>query len=314
MALTPPCVIVEDQNRETIRHGTVSFPLACYEEDMTCYSVPWHWHDDLEFILCERGVVTVNAGKLHAAIRQGQGIFINAKVLHSVEFAAAAPSLLHSGVFHPSFTGSRETVFWQKYAAPILAPGAPQYFLLDGSEKWHDKALDALNQIWSAVKEDAPDYENLARYLLTSVLRLLGEHGQIRHAAISPKEQEASERLKQMLRFIEEHYSEEITVGDIAASIYMSERSCLRDFRCVLGITPIQYVKQYRIEKAAELLLYTDRKAGEIGAECGFYDASYFTRIFRRMKNCTPLEYREQFSAARKNPPENPALRSYSPS
>lgn len=48
----------------------------------------------------------------------------------------------------------------------------------------------------------------------------------------------------------------------------------------MLGITPIQYVKQYRVEKAAELLRSTRLKTGEIGAECGFTDSSYFIKIF----------------------------------
>ena len=62
-----------------------------------------------------------------------------------------------------------------------------------------------------------------------------------------------------------------------------------------LGITPIQYVKQYRVEKAAELLRSTRLKTGEIGAECGFTDGSYFIKIFREIKHCTPKEYRMKF-------------------
>lgn len=64
----------------------------------------------------------------------------------------------------------------------------------------------------------------------------------------------------------------------------------------MLGLTPIQYVKQYRIEKAAEMLLTTRLKAGEIGAACGFSDMSYFTKSFREAKHCTPKEYQRRFA------------------
>ena len=51
----------------------------------------------------------------------------------------------------------------------------------------------------------------------------------------------------------------------------------------------------YSREKAAELLRSTRLKTGEIGAECGFADGSYFIKTFREVKHCTPLEYRQRF-------------------
>ena len=51
---------------------------------------------------------------------------------------------------------------------------------------------------------------------------------------------------------------------------------------------------EYRIEKAAGLLLSTEKKAGEIATACGFSDISYFTRRFREINGCTPLEYRKE--------------------
>lgn len=302
MAITPPCVVVEKQGRELAQHGTALFPLACYDENLTCYCVPWHWHEDFEYILAAEGHVTVGAEKARIVLEQGQGIFINSGVLHAVEFAETGPSVLHSGVFHPRFAGGMDTVFWQKYAASLLAPGAPPYFLLDGSAAWHAEALECLEDVWSALKNEPADYENLARYRLTTALRLLSAHRPAVHTEPSPKDREAARRMKQMLRFIEEHYAEELTVADIAATASLSESACLRSFRQLLGTTPIQYVKQYRIEKAAQLLLATGLKAGEIGAECGFWDMSYFTKTFREMKNCTPTEYRRRFGKGSETP------------
>ena len=65
-----------------------------------------------------------------------------------------------------------------------------------------------------------------------------------------------------MLRFVEEHYAEELTVERIAASVALSESACLRSFRQMLGITPIQYVKQFRVEKAAELARFHPAQDG----------------------------------------------------
>ena len=61
----------------------------------------------------------------------------------------------------------------------------------------------------------------------------------------------------------------------------------------MIGSTPIQYVKQVHIEKAAELLISTDRKLSDIGAECGFQETSFFAKTFRKLKGCTPGEFRK---------------------
>ena len=113
---------------------------------------------------------------------------------------------------------------------------------------------------------------------LSAALRLLSTQCVGGKTKVSEQEQIASERMKRMLRYVEEHYAEELTVEKIAACVALSESACLRSFRQLLGITPIQYVKQFRVEKAAELLRSTRLKTGEIGLECGFSDGSYFIK------------------------------------
>lgn len=103
-----------------------------------------------------------------------------------------------------------------------------------------------------------------------------------------------SERTKVMLQYIQEHYSEEISLLKIAESAHICESECLRCFRNVIGYSPIQYVKQLRIQKAAEMLLCTNWKISDIGQECGFQEMSYFAKTFRELKGCTPNAFRKQ--------------------
>ena len=279
MALAQNCGIpATEQGRELVQHGSTLFPIACYEERLTCYSVPWHWHEDFEYIYAHEGTVVVGVDKKRICLTEGQGIFIN------------------SGVFHPRLTGGRDTVFWQKLIRPLLAAGAPGYFLLQDSEPWQAQMLARLREVWQLVSEEPDDYENRVRYLLSAALHTLTAHCPAGECRTSQQEQVAAERMRRMLHFVEEHYPEELTVERIADSVALSESACLRSFRQLLGTTPIQYVKQYRIEKAAELLLSTSMKTGEVGVECGFADTSYFTKTFREMKNCTPKEYRRRFA------------------
>ena len=78
MALALNCGIPSTpQGRELVQHGSALFPIACYEERLTCYSVPWHWHEDFEYILAYEGTVTVGVDKKRICLAEGEGVFIN---------------------------------------------------------------------------------------------------------------------------------------------------------------------------------------------------------------------------------------------
>lgn len=293
--LCAPDIAAGADGRELVQHGSALFPIACYAEDLESYAVAWHWHEEFEYILAVQGPLNVNVGKTRLTLQTGQGVLINSGVLHAVEQAGTSGAMLHSGVFHPRLVGGMDTIFWQKLIRPLLQPGAPAFFWLEEEEPRQRQVLAHLRNAWNAVAEEPFDYENQVRYHLSAALHLLSIQCADEKRKVSRQEQIAAERMKQMLRFVEEHYAEELTAERIAADAALSESACLRSFRQVLGITPIQYVKQFRVEKAAELLRSTQLKTGEIGAECGFADGSYFIKTFREIKHCTPKEYRKRF-------------------
>ena len=249
-------VVADDEGRELVQHGSALFPIACYEEDLKSYSVAWHWHEEFEYILAVKGPLAVDVSKARLVLQTGQGVFVNSGVFHAVEQAETGDALLHSGVFHPRLIGGMDTIFWQKLVHPLLQPGAPAFFLLDEADDGQKAVLCHLREVWDAVAQEVFDYENQARYHLSAAVHLLGMQCEGGKTKVSQQEQIAAQRMKQMLRFVEEHYAEELNVERISDCVALSESACLRSFRQLLGITPIQYVKQYRIEKAAELFRY----------------------------------------------------------
>ncbi len=60
MALSKCDVIINQQGRELLEHGTSLFPIACYDDNLAEMAVPWHWHDELEAIIIETGNVIVS--------------------------------------------------------------------------------------------------------------------------------------------------------------------------------------------------------------------------------------------------------------
>ena len=85
-----------------------------------------------------------------------------------------------------------------------------------------------------------------------------------------------------------------------AASASVSKSECLRCFRASIGATPIQYLRQFRVQKAAELLVGTGLKISDVGAQCGFQEPSYFIKTFRELMGRTPAAYRAQKRASPK--------------
>ena len=288
---------ISPQGRELVSHGTPLFPAAFYHDDLDREVVPWHWHDELEAVLVESGATEISAGVRRYRLSAGQGLFINAGVLHAGRGVAGTHCRYHSIVFHPRLIGGGiDSVFWQAYLRPLIA-GGMKSVPLNGSQPWHRPALDAIERAWQEGANDAPGYEFRVRAALSELVFLLCRQMPAQRTRASEKAQRDAERIKQMLRFIDQNYAEPISAPAIAASAMISESECLRCFRSTIGMPPIQYLKQYRVQKAAELLTSTDRKIADIAASCGFPDTSYFTRSFREVKGVTPGEYRRRDGA-----------------
>ena len=152
----------------------------------------------------------------------------------------------------------------------------------------------AIQEAWQACVFETEGFEFTVRERLSRLIFLLAKNCPKTEKRPSEKALRDGERIKAMLRYIQGHYAEELTLAKIAQSAAVSKNECLRCFQSMIGSTPIQYVKQIRIQKAAELLASTDRKISDIGMECGFQEMSYFAKTFRELKGCTPGAFRRR--------------------
>lgn len=287
------CAIQTDMNgRELITHGMADFPIACYYGDLSTWAVPWHWHEELEILLISEGSVLAAAGNEKFTLNAGDGLFINAGVLHADWHAAPGACLLRSIVFHPRLVGgTADSVFWQKYLQPLLTDPSRPCAVLRPGVPWQRTVLEAFERAYRAVLNDVPGYEFRARAELSECIWLLTENAPATRP-LPKKALRSADRIKTMLQFVQLHYAEELTVEQIAASASISPSECLRCFRDMIGTTPNQYLRTQRAQRAAELLCGTGLPVTEIAAQCGFQDSSYFARAFRQVYGCGPTEYR----------------------
>ena len=97
-------------------------------------------------------------------------------------------------------------------------------------------------------------------------------------------------QVRQSKAFMDKHYSKKIELENIAAAAFMSRFHYIRIFQQVYGVTPRQYLKSYRIEKAKELLK-THTPITQVCLDVGYESVPTFSKAFKNGTGCTPKEY-----------------------
>ncbi|MBQ7387563.1 MAG: helix-turn-helix transcriptional regulator [Clostridia bacterium] len=103
-------------------------------------------------------------------------------------------------------------------------------------------------------------------------------------------------RLAPARQYIDEHFTESVSLSELAALSNMSLTSFRREWRGTFGDTPIKYRDEKRLSLAKDMLLEGRMSVGEIALVCGFEDASYFVRFFKKHTGFTPTEYKKSLA------------------
>lgn len=115
------------------------------------------------------------------------------------------------------------------------------------------------------------------------------------------KEGSVDELLDIIEDFINENYTLNISVGDMAEHVFLSEGYFTRAFKERLGTSPMNYLIKFRVEKSKELLQKTDLKINNISREVGFTSTQRFNSAFKKILGITPSEYRKSFVSEKQN-------------
>lgn len=105
-----------------------------------------------------------------------------------------------------------------------------------------------------------------------------------------------SERIKKVYEFIHDNFHRRIGLDEISKLVNMSPVSFNRFIKKRTGKTFVSYVNDTRISYASRWLIESEKGISEISYDCGFNNIANFNRIFKKSKNCTPSEFRKEFS------------------
>lgn len=103
---------------------------------------------------------------------------------------------------------------------------------------------------------------------------------------------EYSPLVQSCLSYIKEHYSEKINIGTIAENLYVNKSYLGTVFKKETGISIVETITKYRLDKAVELMQHTKYKLFEISEKVGFDDPAYFTNVFTKYMGISPSAYR----------------------
>ena len=132
--------------------------------------------------------------------------------------------------------------------------------------------------------------------LLTCLLRqLLIEISRRMHEDEKQISGFVSDEMERAKHYLAEHYNEEISIEQYAASRNMSTSWFGKSFTAAAGISPKQYILQQRIRNAQLLLETTDATVSEIARIVGYDNPMYFSRLFRKVRGLSPANYRKAF-------------------
>ena len=274
------------------------FPYIASRAELDKYIgrfVPWHWHKTVELFYVESGVLEYNTPKGKTVFPAGSGGMVNSNVLHMTRAGSEGErnvQLIH--IFDTSFiAGEPGSRIEKKFVLPVVAASQLEIMAFYPGDPAQEEVLALLRRSFS-LSEQEWAYEIKLREVLSDIwVRLLSIS-----APLLQEEREAGssdDKIKMMMIYIHEHYPEKITVAELAAAAFSSERECYRVFRDCLHMSPVEYLQNFRLQMACKMLAKGRDTITAVSHACGLGSSSYFGKVFRGYTGCPPTEYRRRW-------------------
>ena len=254
--------------------------------DVIC---PEHLHTDLEFLQIAEGDFTVRTESETIEAKAGDIILINRNVPHSTKCRSETRYNLFQIDIEKFISGTNKklmhlSAFLNENKNPVIVFGRNT-----DTAKEIDKCLcDMINE----QLEKKPYYDIMIK---SAVYRLIGilYRNEILDDYFSKLNKTKLESLMPALQYIDEHYTEEITLEGISGSVHLNMQYFSRLFKKITDRNVSDYIMYLRVCRAQNLLLQTEKTILEISYNSGYSSISNFNKSFRKVTGCTPSKYRK---------------------
>ena len=288
----------DDTDRFNAEYDTMAYPVIFYFDKFSNYDigyVKWHWHYSPQFVTATETPVEVIVDQTHMTLAPGESAFINSNRLHIIRSVDSKPDDVSISIlFLPEFIAASDTAIYTKYVRPVIDSPDIAFIHFTDDIEWHRSVNNCVFQAINAQAEHIPGCELEVRNCISAAwLTIVKNIYSLPRSQTLESEAATQTRIKRMVSFIYGNYAKNITLAEIAASASVSKSECNRCFRKYFGVTPFQFLNEHRIEHASQLLLTTSDPVKNISLSCGFEDAGYFIRLFKKTKGVTPAAFRK---------------------
>jgi len=251
-----------------------------------------HWHEEIQFVHVLTGSIHVKIYDNTLDVSAGDCLFLNRSVLHCI---TEKENCHYHSILIPErmlgfFPGS---IMAQQDVSAILHNPSFTHKILQKKNPAQEEffhMLDAFEQLYFN-RDSLPHQEYRLSLSIASLWLSFLTLLPALPPAVPVKDYE---RIRVMLSYIRTHYAERIAVEDLAACAHIGKSECQRSFRRFTGLSPYQYLIQYRLHAVAVLLKTTNKSVTEIALQTGFSSASSCIEYFRQKYSITPYQYRHK--------------------
>lgn len=291
------------EQKEDAKHGEAFFPVQKY---ITCLTpthpvVTTHWHEEAEFTMITKGCCLYQIDLTDYEAEVGDLLFIPPLLLHSISLPDTPKSscltdtpeiISETYVFHMNFLGGNSTdICSTRYLTPLTNQEYSIPYLIKPAHPAYASLRNIFEQISSLYSEVVIGYELALKALFLQAVFLLLQYSERNRSSDTGT---PSDKLKQVLDYIELHYAETITVSELAKLCFFSDYHFMRFFKKHMNMTCVEYINNLRLEKSVELFEQGNSSILDVSLSTGFHNLSYFHRAFKRKYHMTPRAFLKQ--------------------
>lgn len=246
-----------------------------------------HWHREIEILLVLKGRITVSVNNKRYELEEDDVFFINSNEIHST--VANGDNIMAAIQINPAF-------YYKTF--PELQD---MKFIFQGSngkaieEKVFEQIRAYMAQIVREYNKSAEGYqlviEGILNNLMATIIRNIPKYEE--KGGKKDIVEKDLPRIKRIMEYVEDHYSEKITLEHIAKSEFLSTFYISHFFKEKVGLTFQEYLSFIRLHKAVADLDETDKLISQVAIENGFASVKAFNKTFRDFYEITPSEYRK---------------------